>query len=145
MGDDEYDKLAFALVSAEDAAREPYPYVKVTDDGKVHELDQEDRAYLQERFHPCDGARPFVKSSYEDKNGWGNLGGFCARKHIPTGIRIDAAPIDRAGQLPLIDELREMSEKAGLEFVDNEDGSYTTRKKYNNATKVPWWAFWRRR
>ena len=143
MSDDEYEKLAFALVSAKDATRELYPYVHVTDEGKVHELDQEDRDYLQERFHPCDGARPFVKLSYEDKNGWGNLGGFCARKHIPKGVSIDATPIDRAAQLPLIDELREMSEKAGVEFVENQDGSYTTRKKSIVAAAVPWWAFWR--
>ena len=72
---DEYDRLARAEVSAEDAARVPYPYVWVTGKGAVYELDAKDRAYLETPFYPCDSGRPAVKESFTSKNGWGSVSG----------------------------------------------------------------------
>ena len=51
----------FSVVSEEEAREVPYPYVKVTAEGGAHELSASDRAYLEEKFHSGDGARPGSK------------------------------------------------------------------------------------
>src|SRR4051794_16378841 len=90
---EQYDGLARAVVSLEEAARSPYPYVWVTHKGAVYELDAEDRAYLEERFHPCDSGRPAVKTSFKSKDGWGSVSGYCARTDVPRDITIHSTSV----------------------------------------------------
>ena len=49
---------------------EPYPYVHVNGDGTARELHPNERQYLESEFRPGDGAAPYVKSSYAERNGW---------------------------------------------------------------------------
>ena len=79
----------FAVVSVEEAGQEPYPYVFVEDDGGVRELRPDERTYLETPFLPFDGGRPAVKESYESKNGWGSVRGFCHRNKIPADTVIN--------------------------------------------------------
>jgi hypothetical protein len=139
MAIDEYDSMAFPVVSP-DAAKVPeYPYVFVTEDGAVHELDADDRSYLETPFHPCDGARPFTKSKYADRNGWGNLRGYCPRAVIPSDIPILAEPVRREPPKPIIETIREYTERAGLSLVENPDGTFTTAR----PPQKRWWQFWK--
>lgn len=101
--------FTFAIVNEHEAGA-PFPYVYVTNEGAVHELDEDDRLYLQERFHPGDGGRPYIKQSFESKDGWGEIGGMCARRHIPDGTPIDPEPYDKS-QLPDLAAMMEKLEK----------------------------------
>jgi hypothetical protein len=51
----------YAVVSADEAARDPYPYIFIDDDGTARELHAAERAYLEQVFIPFDGGRPYVK------------------------------------------------------------------------------------
>ena len=60
----------------------------VENDGSVRELDKTEEAYLSEKFHPNDGARPYVKFSYKQLTPDGNVSGFIARRRVPAKIPI---------------------------------------------------------
>lgn len=81
----------YRVVSEEEARERPYPYVYVRSDGKARELRGTERDYLEESFHPADGARPYVKHRFMQRDGWGDLSGFCRRDALPNGVRIFSA------------------------------------------------------
>jgi hypothetical protein len=135
----DYDAMAVAIVSEDAAKSNPYPYVLVTEQGAVHELDAEDRSFLETRFHPFDSGRPYVKSKYTDRNGWGNLRGFCLRSAIPQGIAIASEPVHRDPPKPIVETLRELAEKTGRTFKEQPNGTYVSRRREVKK----WWQFWR--
>jgi hypothetical protein len=49
----------------------PYPYVYVNADGTARELHANEQKYLETDFKGGDGAAPYVKSSYQERDGWG--------------------------------------------------------------------------
>ena len=65
-----------------------FEYVYVEVDGTVRELDEEEREYLNTKFHGADGGRPYIKSRYDaltpDKKIWGYL----PRRRLPQRIKI---------------------------------------------------------
>jgi hypothetical protein len=93
------DYPPLVVVSAAEASRIPYPFVYVNVDGTVRELHAKEREYLETPFHPCDGGRPYTKQSYADKNGWGEIIGFCERSKIPPHLAVAPAPEDDPGEL----------------------------------------------
>lgn len=69
--------------------KEPgFRYVYVEDDGSVREVSKEDKDYLTQQFHPTDGARPYIKSSYKQRTPDGRLSGFIDRHKVPKKINI---------------------------------------------------------
>jgi hypothetical protein len=76
----------FAVVNSDEARIDPYPYVYVEDIGTYRELDTEDKKYLEEKFHPADGNRPYVKISFYSKTPDGKLSGFLKRSKLPKGL-----------------------------------------------------------
>ena len=68
-----------SVVDQDEARAEPYPYVYVEADGSARELHQSERTYLETPYDMADGARPAVKESYSQKNGWGEIRGFLKR------------------------------------------------------------------
>ena len=62
---------------------ELFPYVYVNADGTARELHPSERQHLQSDFRPGDGAAPYVKCSYTDRNGWGELTGYLERSESP--------------------------------------------------------------
>lgn len=88
------DSKPIALVPEEQAGRDPYPFVFVNEDGSVRELHAAERRYLETPFEGSDGARPYIKTSFDERNGWGNLRGFCYRSLVPADRPIAAAPLD---------------------------------------------------
>ena len=95
------------VVSENDARLVPYPYVCVNEDGTVRELRPTEREYLETAFHPCDGARPFVKQTYYARNGRGDIEGFCPRSAIPDRRTIADAPHDDPNPVRQPTSLRE--------------------------------------
>ena len=80
--------VTFTIVSKSEAKQTPYPYVWVDEEGRVRELSPNEKEFLETPFSPGDGGAPNTKSHYQQKNGWGNLRGFCQRIHIPEEIEI---------------------------------------------------------
>ncbi len=79
--------LSFAVVSEEESKQTPYPYIYVEDNGTYREIDEEERKYLEERFHPGDGARPYVKFGLYSMTPDGKIGGFLKRTKLPRDIK----------------------------------------------------------
>jgi len=80
--------VTFTIVSKSQAKQNPYPYVWVDAEGNVRELSPSEKEFLETPFIPGDGGAPYTKTHYEQKNGWGNLRGFCRRISIPDGMEI---------------------------------------------------------
>lgn len=71
-------------------------YVYVELNGTVRELDSNEQDYLQEEFHPNDGARPYIKSNYWQKTPDGKIHGFLKRIRVPWWISIKPSPQTQA-------------------------------------------------
>lgn len=65
-----------------------FKYVHVESDGSVRELGKDERDYLQEEFHPNDGARPYIKVNYWQRTPDKKLHGFLRRSRVPWWIKI---------------------------------------------------------
>ena len=59
--------------------KEEFEYVYVEKDGTVRELDNEEIEYLQTDFKLGDGARPYIKSNYEQLAPDKKISGFLQR------------------------------------------------------------------
>jgi hypothetical protein len=79
-----YLKWEFPLRPKEDG----FEFVYVEIDGSVRELDEDEKKYLQEEFHPTDGARPYIKTSYKELTPDNKIWGFIKRKCVPRHIKI---------------------------------------------------------
>ena len=72
--------------------------VYINDDGSARELSETEKKYVDTEYAPLDGARPHIKTRYEQRNGWGNLSGFLQRKDVPVGMPINLAPSETTSQ-----------------------------------------------
>jgi hypothetical protein len=63
-------------------------FVHIEDEGAARALTADEREYLGMKFHGADGARPYIKGHYRERNGHGTLRGFLRRKHLPRRIPI---------------------------------------------------------
>jgi hypothetical protein len=114
----------FAIVSPEQSDRQPYPYVQVNNDGSARELHKSEREYLETPFFGADGARPYVKWRYTQKNGWGELGGFLKRTKLPKRVHIAPAPVEEPKQDVKGETIRRAREM-GYDIIENANGSTT--------------------
>jgi len=125
----------FTIVSAAEAKNIPYPYVFVNDDGSVRELHESERNYLETPFHPADGARPYIKKSYDKKDGWGSVSGYCRRDAIPFGVEVNDAPLadptEDDAKMFLEKQIKFAKEK-GFDVIENDDGTLTLKRKTNS-------------
>jgi len=107
----------------------PYPYVYVNADGSARELHAAERKYLETEFTGGDGAAPYIKQRYEQRNGWDEISGYLKRSALPDGTTIYPAPIRN----PIAPMNREATiawlRAKGLEVIVNPDGSLSTHGK----------------
>lgn len=68
--------------------KEKFEFVYVENDGTVRELDKNEIEYLQTEFEPTDGARPYVKNSYDQLTPDKKILGFLYRSKVPKEIEI---------------------------------------------------------
>jgi len=120
----------YAVVSPAEAFQNPYPYVHVNADGTVRELHLTECRYLETLFSPYDGARPRVKNSFGDRDGWGSIEGFCHRSQIPNVLSISAAPTENPNPpMSNADFVAMLRNKgAGFEVIENADGTVTMKR-----------------
>ncbi len=130
----------FVWVSWQTRPRRPkedgYKYIYIEDDGSAREIAPDEIEYLETKFHPADGARPYIKLQYESLNGWGNLAGYLPRRQLPKNILIAHAPskhfIERSN---LKEALFEEHKLAGDTVIENPDGSFTIKHNKNISMK----------
>ena len=106
------------------ATARPYSYVYVNADGTARELHGAEREYLETDFDGADGGRPYIKSRYKDRDGWGEISGYMRRSKLPNDLSVQPAPVDFPTQTlgRMIDWLR----AKGLEVTEHADGSFST-------------------
>lgn len=66
-----------------------FEFVFVEEDGSVRELYDDEKTYLNTKFLPSDGARPYIKSSYDEtviENR--KIAGYIRRIRVPKEIHI---------------------------------------------------------
>ena len=70
--------------------------IYVNDDGSARELNDAEKRYVDTEFSPLDGARPYVKSSYEQRTPLSEIRGYLPRAALPDGVPIHPAPPEPA-------------------------------------------------
>jgi hypothetical protein len=68
----------------------------INEDGSARELTEAERTYVDTDYSPFDGARPYVKSAYAQRDGWGRLRGYLLRNELPENLSIAPAPPEGA-------------------------------------------------
>ena len=112
-----------------------YPYVYINADGTARELHAGERAWLETEFQGGDGAMPSIKDSYEERNGWGELGGYLARTALPAGTPVGDAPAeDPRRPMSRADTIAWLRGK-GVDVTENDDGSLTVRGLPDKVTR----------
>jgi hypothetical protein len=66
--------------------------VFIDNDGSARELTDAEKTYVDSDFSPFDGARPYIKSRYEQRNALGELRGFLQRRQLTAGTAVHPAP-----------------------------------------------------
>jgi hypothetical protein len=105
----------------------PYPYVYVLADGKARELHPAERTYLETEFKGGDGAMPYVKTHYDERDGWGELSGYLRRSLLPGGTPVANAPAEDPSRPRTSAEQIAWLRGKGLEVTENSDGTYTVK------------------
>jgi hypothetical protein len=101
----------------------PYPYIYVNADGTARELHADERRYLETEFKGGDGAMPYIKSRYDERNGWDELSGYMERALLPPDIAIHVAPAENQNRPLSQKEYIAWLRGKGVEVVENSDGS----------------------
>ena len=122
---------------------ELYPYIYVNDDGTARELHASERAYLETEFTGGDGAMPYIKDTYEERNGWGELRGYLERAALPAGTPIAEAPVDDPRRPLSTAEYAAWLRAKGVQVTENADGTLTIhgrdkRGKTPGGSGRPW-------
>jgi hypothetical protein len=123
----------YSIVSSSEAGQSPYPYVFVNEDGTARELYESERKYLEEPFSPFDGGRPYVKSDFDARDGWGSIKGFCHRSHIPCHLQVASAPAEDPNppmsKAELIEELKKSATLGWeVEVIERADGTIEMKR-----------------
>jgi hypothetical protein len=87
------DGGAIDMRVSDDEGKDPWVYV--THDGVVRELTSDELDYLRQDWDPTDSGRPYVKTTYQELNGWGSIKGFCLRSGIPDDLVIESSTWSR--------------------------------------------------
>ena len=108
---------------------EPHRFVHVEADGSARELHPSERRYLETEFKGGDGAAPYIKSRYDERNGWGDLTGYLDRTLLPDGIAVADAPADDPTRPLNQEDYIAWLRGKGVEVMENPDGSFTVKPR----------------
>ena len=71
---------------------------------------------------------PYIKESYDERNGWGELSGNLKRKALPAGITIADAPREDPRRPLTREDFAAWLRSKGVDVTDHSDGSMTISK-----------------
>ncbi|HEV2136309.1 MAG TPA: hypothetical protein VGR47_18865 [Terracidiphilus sp.] len=111
-----------------ESGAEPYPYIYVNADGSARELHREEREYLSSRISRFGEPRRYVKSTYSQKDGWGQLEGVLKRSSLPREIEIGAAPRENPKKLGTFAEVLESLRAKASEATINSNRADPARQ-----------------
>jgi len=120
---------ARAVVDEKEAVSDPYPYIWVNADGSARELHKDERQYLETKFLPMDSARPYVKGSYSQKDGWREIKGFLERSQLPREIPIGGAPAENPSKPLTKGQVVQILRDKGFEVTENSEGTLNSRRR----------------
>lgn len=106
---------------------ELYPYIYVNTDGSARELHEGERRYLETEFQGGDGAMPYVKDTYDERDGAGKISGYLSRAELPAGVTIHPAPADDPSRPLGREEYIALMRSEGAEVIENSDGSFSIK------------------
>ena len=106
----------------------PYPYIYVNADGTARELHASERAYLETEFKGGDGAMPYIKETYEERNGWGEISGYLTREALPAGTAVADAPLEDPRRPLTREDFANWLRGKGVDVTAHDDGSMTVSK-----------------
>jgi hypothetical protein len=104
-----------------------YRYIYVNADGTARELHADEKTYLETEFTGGDGNMPYIKRSYEQRDGWGEISGYMERKLLPRSIKVQPAPVEIPNKPMNREESIAWLRAKGVEVIENPDGSYSTK------------------
>ena len=107
---------------------EPFPYVYIDAEGTARELHAAERAWLETEYKGGDGAAPYVKDSYEERNGWGELSGYLKRDALPAGTAVADAPLEDPRRPITREDFAAWLRSKGVDVTENDDGSMTVAR-----------------
>jgi hypothetical protein len=64
-------------------------FIYINEDGSARALSPDERSYLNTKFHPTDGNRPYIKSRYGQRTPDGKISGYLLKKRLPRRIPVD--------------------------------------------------------
>ena len=70
--------------------------IRINEDGSARQLTAAEKRYVDTEFSPFDGARPYIKATYEHRNGWGEIAGFLHRDKLPADVAIQPVSDNRS-------------------------------------------------
>jgi hypothetical protein len=99
-----------------------YPYIYINADGTARELHAGERAWLETEYKGGDGAMPYIKDSYEERNGWSELNGYLKRAALPAGTPIGDAPAEDPRRPMSHEELAAWLRSKGVRVTESGGG-----------------------
>ena len=63
-------------------------FVYVNENGTARELSADERSYLNTKFYPTDGNRPYIKDSYRQRTPVGDISGYLLKKRLPRRVHV---------------------------------------------------------
>jgi hypothetical protein len=99
-----------------------YPYIYINADGTARELHAGERAWLETEYKGGDGAMPYVKDRYEERNGWDELNGYLKRAALPAGMPVADAPAENPSRPMSHEELIAWLRNKGVRVTENGGG-----------------------
>jgi hypothetical protein len=106
--------------------QQAFEFVYVNQDGSARELSPGERGYLSTKFSGFDGGRPYIKTRYESRDGWGSQSGFMLRRLVPDRITVEPVhPNFDVLEKQLGNDALAANRAAEDVIVTNRDGSIT--------------------
>ena len=114
-------------------------FVYVNQDGSVREISVGEQEHLTRRFHPFDGARPYIKSRYWSWDNWGSRSGYLKGYRVPSRIRVQPVRPDFDTVIKdLPEDMLGTHRAAGDTVVQNADGSILCSPNMNISRRERW-------
>lgn len=81
-------RRGFPSAREKDAGTYADHFIYVNEDGSARALTLDERDYLNTKFYPTDGGRPYIKPSYGQRAPDGKIGGFLLRRRLPRRVPV---------------------------------------------------------